>query len=119
MAKRFIVAFLTFIGLIFPAAFAVAVLAAPAVPAPLERPGCERNLADATANVTALQAHVKRLGSARAAGTCSATRLYFLEVVKARAVTALCKSGPERERDLGRLGADVENINNAIAASCS
>jgi len=40
-------------------------------------------------------------------------------VVKARAVTALCKSGPERERDLGRLGADVENINNAIAASCS
>ena len=41
-----------------------------------------------------------------------------VEVVKARAVTALCKSGPERERELGRLDADVEHINEAIAARC-
>jgi hypothetical protein len=39
--------------------------------------------------------------------------------VKARAVTALCRSGPQRDRELGRLDADVETINNAIAASCS
>ena len=50
---------------------------------------------------------------------CSATRLYFIEVVKARSVTALCKSGPERERELGRFDADVEHINEAIAARCS
>jgi hypothetical protein len=118
VAKRFIIAFVTFIGLIIPAALAFALLAAPAQPAPLERPGCERNLADAVDNVTALQARVKRMG-ARGAEACAATRLYFLEVVKARAMTALCKSGPERERELGRLDADVENINNAIAASCS
>jgi hypothetical protein len=44
---------------------------------------------------------------------------YFLEVVKARAVTALCRSGPERERELGRFDADVEHVNEAIAARCS
>jgi hypothetical protein len=31
----------------------------------------------------------------------------------------LCKSGPERERELGRLDADVEHINEEIAARCS
>jgi hypothetical protein len=31
----------------------------------------------------------------------------------------LCRSGPERDRELGRLDADVETINNAIVASCS
>ena len=50
---------------------------------------------------------------------CAATRLYFLEVVKARAITALCKNGSERERKLGRLDADVETINSTIAARCS
>jgi hypothetical protein len=38
--------------------------------------------------------------------------------VKTRAVTALCKNGVDRERDLGRLDADVEHINEAIAARC-
>ena len=116
VAKRFIVAFVTFIGLIIPAAFALALLVAPARPAPLERPGCERNLADAIATMTVLQARAK---AAHGAEACAATRLYFLEVVKARAMTALYKSRPERERELDRLDADVENINSAIAARCS
>ncbi len=117
MAKRFIVAFISFIGLVIPAAFAFALLAPPpARPAPLEPPGCQRNLADAFAKVSSQQARVK---AAHGAQACTATKLYFLEVVKARAVTALCKSGPERERELGRLDADVESINSAIAASCS
>jgi hypothetical protein len=117
VVKRFIVAFFTFIGLIIPAAFALAFMAAPARPQPLERPGCERNIAAAMASAAIWQERVKR--AARGPEACSATKLYFLEVVKARAVTALCKSGTERERDLGRLDADVETINNAIAASCS
>jgi hypothetical protein len=116
VAKRFIVAFFTFVGLIIPGAFALALLASPARPAALEQPGCDRNLADAVANMTAQQARAK---AAYGAEACAATRLYFLEVVKARAVTALCKNGPERDRELGRLDADVENINTAIAASCS
>jgi hypothetical protein len=38
--------------------------------------------------------------------------------VKARAVTAQCKSGSERERDLGKLDGAVEDINGLIAARC-
>jgi hypothetical protein len=117
VTKRFIVAFFTFIALIIPGALALALLVAPAQPAPFEPPGCDRNLADALSNVNALQTRVKRLGAEPEA--CAATRLYFLEVVKARAVTALCKSGQERDRELDRLDADVENINSAIAARCS
>ena len=116
VAKRFIVAFFTFIGLIIPDAFALALLVSPARPAPLEQPGCDRSLADALAHATYLQARAK---AARRAEACAATRLYFLELVKARAVTALCKSEPERERELDRIDADVETINNAIAVRCS
>jgi hypothetical protein len=69
--------------------------------------------------MSAQQARVKRLGAAHGPEACAATKLYSLEVVKARAVTAQCKSGPERQRELGRLDADVETTNNAIAARCS
>ena len=69
-----------------------------------------------TGNVAAVQTRTKKLGMTSGRETCSATQLYFLEVVKARAVTALCKNGVDRERDLGRLDADVEHINEAIAA---
>ena len=120
MLKRFLFAFFAFIGLIVPAAFALALLAAPpANPAPMQLPGCDRNLADASTNVAVMQTRLKGLDAKEGKDVCTATRLYFLEVVKARAVTALCKSGPERERELGRFDADVEHINEAIAASCS
>jgi hypothetical protein len=118
VAKRFIVAFFTFIGLIIPAALMMALLVSPARPQPLQQPGCERHLAEATASMAAQQTRMKLMGAVRGTEACSATRLYFLEIVKARAVTALCKSGLERDRDLGRLDADVETINSAIAARC-
>lgn len=122
MLGRFLAAFFAFVGLIVPAAFALAVLAAPpAVPAPIQLPGCDRNLAEATNNVAAMQARVKALGGrdGRSQDICSATRLYFLEVVKARTVAALCKNGSDRERELGRFDAEVEHINEAIAERCS
>jgi hypothetical protein len=120
MLKRFSFAFIAFIGLIVPGAFALALLAAPpASLAPVQLPGCDRNLADASTNVAAMHARLKGLDAKEDKDICTATRLYFLEVVKARAVTALCRSGPERERELGRFDADVEHINEAIAARCS
>ena len=119
MLKFFLRRLLTFFGIILPGTFALALLMEPpARPEPLQPPGCNRNLTDATANVAAMQARVKKLGMTVGLETCSVTQLYFLEVVKARAMTALCKSGPERERELGRLDADVEHINGAIAARC-
>ena len=120
MIKRFLFALFAFIGLIIPAAVGFAVLEAPpANPAPIRLPGCDHNLAQATSSVAAMQAKFKDTAAKEGPDTCTATRLYFLEVVKARAVTALCKSGPERERELGRLDADVEHINEAIAARCN
>lgn len=70
------------------ATFAPAPLAAPpAHPEPVQPPGCDRTLADATAGVAAMQARIKSLGASAGSEICTATRLYFLEVVKARAVT--------------------------------
>ena len=118
MLKRFVLAFIYFVALIVPAAFALALLAAPASPAaPIEPPGCDRNLAAVSAGVATLQARVKSLKAG--AESCTATRLYFLELTKARAVTALCKTGADRDRELGRLDADVAHINEAIAQRCS
>ena len=119
MLKRFLLTFLGFIGLIVPAAFALALLVAPARPEPLQPAGCDRNLAGASASVAAMQARIKSLGPGGGPEICNATRLYFLELVKARALTAVCKTGAERERDLGRFDSDVEHTNEAIAARCS
>jgi len=117
--KRFVIAFVAFVGLIVPATFAMAVLAAPpARPEASHLPGCDRNLADASASVAVMQARIKSLSGADKSEMCAATRIYFLEVLKARAVTALCKSGTEHERDLGRLDADTAHTNDAIAARC-
>jgi hypothetical protein len=118
--KRFLTTFLAFIGLIVPTAFVLALLVAPpAQPEPLQPAGCDRNLADASASVAAMQARTKSLGASGGPEICSATRLYFLELVKARALTPVCKTGAERERDLGRFDSDVEHTNEAIAARCS
>lgn len=119
MLKRFVLAFVAFIAVTVPTAFAMALLAAPpAPPEPTRPPGCDRSLATAAANVAAMQTRIKILSAQADPEICIATRLYFLEVVKARAVTSLCKNGAERERDLGRFDADVEHINEAIAARC-
>jgi hypothetical protein len=119
LLRRFVVASIAFVGLIIPITFTMAVLAAPpARPEAAPLPGCNRNLELANASVAAMQAQVKASASTDSSEVCKATRLYFLEMVKARAVTALCRSGPERDRDLGRLDADVAHINDAIAASC-
>jgi len=119
LVRRFVVASAGFAALVIPAAFTMAVLAAPSVrPAAPSMPGCDRDLAIASASVAAMHARVNSLAGIGRSETCKATQFLFLEVVKARAVTALCKSGSERERDLGRFDADVANINEAIATGC-
>ncbi len=120
MVKRFVMAFVTFVGLIVPGAFAAALLAAPpAKPAPFQPPGCMGDLRAADARVAASQARLQKLGATNGAQMCNLTRLYFLEVVKARAVTALCDQGPAREHALGRFDANVSRINERIAVACN
>jgi hypothetical protein len=96
----------------------MALLAAPpAEPAPFQPQGCVQNLETAGARVAATEARMRALGR-DGADMCKQTRLYFLEVVKARAVTALCEQGPDRERALGRYDANVLQINARIAVAC-
>ena len=119
MLKRFVVAFVAFVGLIVPGTFAMALLAAP--PARPEARGlsdCGRSLADAQAIVAAMRSRIKGLRGQRRSEICTATQLDFFEVVKARGVIASCKSDTEREHDLRRFDADVARTNDAIAARC-
>ncbi len=118
MAKRFLLAFVAFIGLIGPGSFGLALLAAPAKQVAIDPPGCERALKKASLSVAASQARMHNVKSVDGAQLCRLTRLYFLEVVKSRAVTALCKRGSERDRALGRIDGDVDHINNSIATLC-
>ena len=105
LLKRFVVSLVAFVGLIVPVTFTTAVLAAP--PARQDAPhltGCDRNLADASVSVAAMQTRIKSLNGVDRSEICT--------------VTALCKSGTERERDLGRFDVDVVHANEAIAARC-
>ena len=120
MPRHFLASCAAFMGLLVPGAFVLTLLAAPpARPQTVQPAGCDRNLADVGASLTAMQARLKHLAGASGPEMCTVTRLYFLELVKARAVTALCKSGADRERALGRYDADVQQINESIAARCS
>ena len=119
MLRRFILAAVAFIGLIVPGSLALAFLSASATPAPVQNPpGCERAVQDADASVAALQARLHKVAAGDSTQMCQLTRLYFLEMVKARAVTALCRHGSERQRLLGNFDADVDTINNSIAKLC-
>jgi hypothetical protein len=39
-------------------------------------------------------------------------------IVQARELAAKCKTGTERDQELGRIDLAVENVNGAIAQSC-
>jgi hypothetical protein len=99
------------------AAAALPVPVAPAVASSVvaAAPACKQNLAAATARVERALAQIK--GAPRA-DACAGYRRDFFEMVKAREVTAMCKTGAERERDLGTIDVAVERINGAIAQSC-
>ncbi len=79
---------------------------------------CRQDLAAMTARLERALAQARQGKSTADVDTCAAYRRDFFEVVKAREVTALCKTGTERAQDLGRIDAAVENINGAIATSC-
>ncbi len=116
--RRFLLRTVAFVGLIVPATFALALLAAPAYPAPVQASACGGNLQQAQLSLAAVQARVQQVSKTDGANLCSANQRYFFELVKTRAVTASCELGPERDRALVRLDADVAHINSNIAAIC-
>ena len=102
LLKRFVVAFLVLVGLIDTGHFRNGDLLGGAACVGEHAILCRVATVTsrhASAGVAAMQTRIKSLSGVDRSEICTATRLYFLEVVKARAVTALCKSGTERERE--------------------
>src|SRR5262245_24892052 len=91
----------------------------PAYAGTVDTPACRRDLVTAAAGVTDLAARLKGLARTAEEAKCAAYRQQFLVVVKARAVFANCKTGPDREADVGRLDGTIEDINGAIAQTCT
>ena len=79
---------------------------------------CQQSLTAATTGLEQTLARVNGLSKGHGAAQCAAYRRDFFELVKAREVTALCKTGTGRDHELGRIDLAVENINGAIAQSC-
>jgi hypothetical protein len=79
---------------------------------------CAQTLPSANARVERVLARVKDSRARHGADACAAYRSDFFDVVQAREVTALCKSGADRARDLSRIDTAVEDINVAIATAC-
>jgi len=107
------------VRLAVPAAAAAVVPAvAVRVAATIAPPACKQNLAAATARMERALAHAKGVRTTGGTEMCAAYRRDFFELVQAREMTALCKTGTDRERELGSIDVAVENINGAIALSC-
>jgi hypothetical protein len=99
---------------------ALAVLATtPAAAGIVDTPTCKRELDAVSASVTEVLTRLKSGPKTVAPEQCAAYRRQFIGVVRARAVIATCKTGADREQDIGRLDGAVENINSAIAANCA
>jgi len=83
----------------------------------IDKTRCKRELAAVVATVD--EAARLKPGGARADETaCTVHRTQFLSLVKARAVIAACKTGLDRDQEVGRLDGNVEDINTFIAQSC-
>jgi hypothetical protein len=94
------------------------VAAVPAFAGTLDTPGCKRELAAVSATMDeAARAKASNPGLSEAA--CAGYRSQFLLLVRARAAVAACKTGPDREQEVGRLDGTVEDINVVIAQNCS
>jgi hypothetical protein len=97
------------------AAFGASLLTAPAFAEIVDSPSCKRELAALSQNLGAPQ---QMKATAPSTASCTAYRTQFLETVRARAVVAACRTGKDREQEVGRLDGRVEDINGAIAQAC-
>jgi hypothetical protein len=102
-----------------PASAAPVAAAAPVrAPVTAAPPSCAQTLPSANARVERVLARIKDARTRTGSDACAAYRSDFFEIVQAREVAALCRSGADRERDLRRIDGAVEDINGAIAQAC-
>jgi hypothetical protein len=99
-------------------AMPVAAAAPVRAPVTVAPPSCAQTLPSANARVERVLARIKDARTRSGSDACAAYRSDFFEIVQAREVAALCRSGADRERDLRRIDGAVEDINGAIAQTC-
>ena len=83
----------------------------------IDNPRCKRELAAVVATVDEA-ARLKPSGARADEAACTVYRTQFLSLVKARAMIAACKTGADRDQEVGRLDGNVEDLNTFIAQSC-
>jgi hypothetical protein len=64
-------------------------------------------------------ARQRRVNLAPGVERCRAYGNQFFEVVTARHAASICEDGGNRQRDLEMLDAEIDAVNNLIAAQCS
>jgi hypothetical protein len=84
----------------------------------IESPACQRHLTAVSTGMSESAARLKTLAKTRGDARCAAYREQFLATVRARAIFANCKTGEDRDSEIGRLDGTIEDINGAIAESC-
>jgi hypothetical protein len=84
----------------------------------IESPACKRDLTALSTGMSESAARLKALAKTRGDARCSAYREQFLATVRARAIFANCKTGDDRDSEIGRLDGTIEDINGVIAESC-
>jgi hypothetical protein len=99
-------------------ALATSTLAAPAFAEIVDTPSCKRELAALSQKLGALPQAKPDAKPVHAAASCTTYRTQFLETVRARAVVAACRTGKDRDQEIGRLDGRVDDINGAIAQAC-
>jgi hypothetical protein len=98
----------------FPAALVLALMSAPANAA---TPSCARELA---ATETSLVQTLVRLKVAQPKpdARCAAYQRHIEVATRAREVFARCKSGRERDIDVGQMDTAIGDANTAVAQTC-
>ena len=79
---------------------------------------CKRNLQVASASVSEVMGRLNNSASAAGDEKCAKYRQQFLMLVRARAILAVCQSGPARDASIVRLDGTIDQVNGAIAESC-
>jgi hypothetical protein len=85
----------------------------------IESPACKRGLTAVSTGMSESAARLKALAKTRGDARCAAYRNEFLATVRARAIFANCTTGEDRNSEIGRLDGAIEDINGAIAESCT
>ena len=85
----------------------------------IESPACKRYLTTVSTGMSESAARLKALAKTRSDARCAAYRQQFLATVQARAVFSNCKTGDDRDSEIGRLDDTIEDINGSIAESCA